>query len=422
MISGNKMKKIPQFVSAAVLLKKNKVFLLVASGIIVLLFLSGGFISRILAIYFLPIFYVHFRLKKLFLRDIPRKAFTFFYILLIAAFPVTELLSHAVGLAAAKYLLIISYDSLPFLLYFFLLLVFFDVLSALNRLLKIIANETIKSRKFQWAACGIIFFLAAAIVIAGSINYHNIQVNEYRIEIQKKSSALNRLRIVLAADLHLGNMTHKQFMKNFADKINSLNPDIVLLPGDLLEGNRDDADKTDFERQFRRIKAKFGVYASPGNHESHGSESNSDFFSRAHIHMLADSLAVIDQSFSLAGRKFSRREKRKSLPELLRGAPENLPLILLDHLPAKFELVSCSPVDIQLSGHTHYGQLFPFQFITELRYPLSWGYKKIGRTHFFVTCGVQGWGPRVRTAGVSEIMLIVVEFVVSAAENIPHGS
>ena len=63
-------------------------------------------------------------------------------------------------------------------------------------------------------------------------------------------------------------MTRKQFMKDFVDKINSLNPDIVLLPGDLLEGDRDDADTTEFERQFRRIKAKFGVYASPGNHES----------------------------------------------------------------------------------------------------------------------------------------------------------
>jgi hypothetical protein len=125
--------------------------------------------------------------------------------------------------------------------------------------------------------------------------------------------------------------------------------------------------------------------------------------------MLDDSLLVIDRSFSLAGRKFSRQGKRKSLPELLRAAPANLPLILLDHLPAKFELVSNSPVDIQLSGHTHHGQLFPFQFITELRYPLSWGYKKIGHTHFFVTCGVQAWGPRVRTAGVSEIMLIDVD-------------
>lgn len=416
------MKKIPQFISAAMLLIKKKIVLLAAVGIIFLFFLSGGFIFRILAAYFLPIFYVHSRLKKLFIRDTYRNAFTFFYILLIAAFPVMELLSHAIGLASAKYLLIVSYDSLPFLLYFFLLLVFFDILLALNRLLKITANETIKSRKFRWAAFGIIFFLAAAIVIAGSINYHNIRINEYRIEIQKKSSALNRLRIVLAADLHLGNMTAEQFMKDFADKVNSLNPDIVLLPGDLLEGNRDDADKAEFERQFRRIKAKFGVYASPGNHEAYGGEISSDFFSRAHIHMLDDSLVVIDQSFSLAGRKLSSKEKRKSLLELLRGAPENLPLILLDHLPAKLELVSRSPVDIQLSGHTHHGQLFPFQFITELRYPLSWGYNKIGHTHFFVTCGVQGWGPGVRTAGVSEIMLIDVEFVVSEAKNIPHGS
>jgi hypothetical protein len=214
---------------------------------------------------------------------------------------------------------------------------------------------------------------------------------------------------VLAADLHLGSTTHKQFMRDFADKTNSLDPDIVLIPGDLLEGDHDDVDTAEFERQFRRIKTKFGVYASPGNHESHGGENNSSFFGRAHIKMLDDTLVVIDQSFGLAGRKFSRLGKRKSLHELLRGAPENLPLILLDHRPAKIELVSRSPVDIQLSGHTHHGQLFPFNFITELQYPLSWGYKKIGPTHFFVTCGVQVWGPQIRTAGESEIMLIDVD-------------
>jgi hypothetical protein len=387
-----------------------------------MLALSGGFMFRLLAIYFLPIFYVYYRLQKLFIRDTHRKIFTFLYISLIAVFPVMELLSYATGLAAAKYILISSYYSLIFLLYFFLLLVFFDVLLGLNRLLKIVAQETVMSRKFHWAGAGIVFFLAAAIVIAGSMNYNNIQVNEYRIEIEKKSSALNRLRIVLAADFHFGKMTPKQFMKDFADKTNALNPDIVLIPGDLLEGDRDDGDTAEFERQFRGIRAKFGVYASPGNHEFHGGGSNADFFSRAHIHMLDDSLLVIDQSFSLAGRKFSRQEKRKSLLELLRGAPENLPLILLDHLPAKFELVSRSPVDLLLSGHTHHGQLFPFQFVTELRYPLSWGYKKIGHTHFFVTCGVQGWGPRVRTAGVAEIMLIDVEFVAAKAENIPRDS
>jgi predicted MPP superfamily phosphohydrolase len=408
MIFTKKMKKIQQLISTVILLFKKKIVLLAAFVILILLSLSGVFMFRVLAGYFLPIYYVHSRLKKLFIRDTFRKAFTFFYVLLIAAFPASELLSHASGPAWLKLPLKAGYLALPFLLYLCLLLAVLDLWLILNRFLKIVANETIQSQKFRWVAFGIIFFLSAAIVIVGSMNYEKIKVTEYRIEIQKKSSTLNRLRIVLAADLHLGDMTHKQFMEKFADKINSLNPDIVLIPGDLLESDHDDLDTAEFERQFRRIKAKFGIYASPGNHESHGGESNSDFFGRAHIHMLPDALAVMSRAFSLVGRKFSRNEKRKSLSELLRGAPKNLPLVLLDHLPAKFERVSRSPVDIQLSGHTHHGQLFPFQFITVLRYPLSWGYKKMGHTHFFVTCGVQSWGPQVKTAGESEIMLIDV--------------
>jgi predicted MPP superfamily phosphohydrolase len=403
------MKKNPQCIRVAAWLPQKKVVLLAVTGTILLFFISGGFMLRIMAVYFLPVLYVHSRLKKLFIRDTFRKIFTFLYILLIAAFPVSDILAHVSGPAWLMLPLKAGYLAVPVLLYLFLMLCALDLLLYLNRWLKIAARETMRSQKFRRTACSIIFIISAAIVIAGSMNYDRIRVNEYRIAIQKKSSALSRLRIVLAADLHLGGMTPKDFMENFADKINSLAPDIVLIPGDLLESDRNDLDTSGFERQFRRIEAKFGVYASPGNHESHGNASNPGFLSRAHIHMLDDSLAVIDQSFSVAGRKFSRHEKRKPLLELLRAAPENLPLILLDHLPAKFEQVSRSPVDIQLSGHTHHGQLFPFNFITELRYPLSWGHKKIHHTHFFVTCGVQSWGPQVKTAGESEIMLIDVD-------------
>ena len=67
-------------------------------------------------------------------------------------------------------------------------------------------------------------------------------------------------------------------------------------------------------------------------------------------------------------------------------------------------------MDVQLSGHTHNGQIFPINFITNRQYLLSWGHLKMGRTHFFVTSGVQGWGPPVRTAGRSEILFIRIRF------------
>jgi predicted MPP superfamily phosphohydrolase len=199
-------------------------------------------------------------------------------------------------------------------------------------------------------------------------------------------------------------------MKKFTAKINSLHPDILLIPGDIVEGHRDDGDMTEFERMFRQIKSKYGVYASPGNHESHGRNNKLDFFANAGINLLTDTFVVIDNSFCLVGRNDRRSRNRKPIHELLDNIPGHLPLIVLDHRPTEIEQVSKHDVDIQLSGHTHNGQLFPFNYITESVYELSWGYKKIRNTHFFVTSGIQVWGPPVRTAGNSEIMVINVDF------------
>ena len=134
----------------------------------------------------------------------------------------------------------------------------------------------------------------------------------------------------------------------------------------------------------------------------------SDFFMKAGIILLQDSVVKVDEGFYLAGRKDGRSRNRKSIEDLLREIPNDLPLILLDHSPTELEEASNSHVDIQISGHTHYGQLFPVNYINRSQYELSWGYKKKRQTHFFVTSGVQVWGPPVRTAGDSEILVINV--------------
>ncbi len=363
-----------------------------------------------LVIYALPNIYVYFRIKKLFTNDNQKKIFTVFYIILVLAFPVAEIWSHNTSAAWVKYFLLLAYYSVVFLLYLFLFLVIFDILRGINRLLKIVPVEVIHSRKFRTTSPGILFAFSAAVVIIGSVHYNTIRVKEYQVDVPRRSAVIKHLKIAMAADFHLGQITSQQFMKKFTAKINSLHPDIVLIPGDIVEGHRDDGDMTEFERLFRQIKSKYGIYASPGNHESHRRSRKLDFFANAGINLLADTSVVIDNSFCLVGRNDRRSNNRKSIDEFLDNIPGNLPVIVLDHRPTEIEQVSTHAVDIQLSGHTHNGQLFPFNFITGNVYELSWGYKKIRDTHFFVTCGIQVWGPPVRTAGNSEIMIINVNF------------
>ena len=363
-----------------------------------------------LVIYLLPNIYVYFHIKKLFTNDRHKKIFTLFYIIFALAFPMAEMLSHNTSSPWIKYFLLMGYYSVVFLLYLFLFLVLFDILRGINRLLKIVPAEVINSRKFRTTSLGILFVFSAAIVLIGSVHYNTIRVKEYQVDVPRRSAVIKYLKIAMAADFHLGQITSQQFMEQFTAKINSLHPDIVLMPGDIVEGHRNDGDMTEFTRLFRQIKAKYGVYASPGNHESHGRNSKLDFFTNAGINLLEDTFVVVDNSFCLVGRNDRRSNNRKPIDELLDNIPGHLPVIVLDHRPTELESMSKHGVDIQLSGHTHYGQLFPFNYLIKNLYELGWGYKKIRDTHFFVTSGIQVWGPPVRTAGNSEIMVINVDF------------
>jgi predicted MPP superfamily phosphohydrolase len=126
--------------------------------------------------------------------------------------------------------------------------------------------------------------------------------------------------------------------------------------------------------------------------------------------VLSDTVVVIAGSFNLAGRNDSHMRTRKEIGMLLESTADSLPVILIDHRPTEIDKVSKTSVDVQLSGHTHNGQLFPINLITRKVYELSWGYRKIGNTHFFVTSGIRLWGPPVRTTGKSEIMVIDINF------------
>ena len=165
----------------------------------------------------------------------------------------------------------------------------------------------------------------------------------------------------------------------------------------------------DCEAQFRRLRPKYGVYGIPGNHDLHGAGSKT-FFDGAGIHLLQDTVEEIGNAFYLVGRNDGRSGGRKSIRELLRDCDRSLPIIVLDHRPTDLDNVSLSGADILLSGHTHNGQLFPVNLIAKRYYELSWGYKLKKETHVFVTSGIQVWGPPVRTAGDSEILIVNVSF------------
>ncbi|HXK59973.1 MAG TPA: metallophosphoesterase [Acidobacteriota bacterium] len=327
---------------------------------------------------------------------------------LALGYPLAETLSHSSVGSWAKPVMIVGYCTLPFMLYLVLTVLVSDCVVAILRLVRAVSRETTGTARFRKARLALWLVLPVSIVLIGLVNHQRLQIREFTIEIPHKSSPISLLRIVFVSDIHLSAITADNLLERLVSKINAAKPDIVLIGGDVLEGDRPDEDTREYEAQFRRIRSKYGVYGVLGNHDRRIAE-RTRFFENSGIRLLVDSVQLIDDAFYVAGRKDSRSEGRKSVDELLHDVPDQLPVILLAHRPADFETVSRSVADIQLSGHTHNGQVFPVNFVTKYLHPLSWGYLKKGRAHFFVSSGVQLWGPPVRTAGVAEIMAINVK-------------
>jgi uncharacterized protein len=355
--------------------------------------------------------YVAWRVRSL----LPRRAFknlsTALFLLLVLGYPAAERLAHGPLSGGKRCLAFAGYYTLPFLLYLVLTAVFCDAVIGALRLTRILPRETVRRPAFRrtWLA----FLLAApALVVAYGIwNHHHLHVSEYSIEVPRRSSPAQGVRIVFASDFHLGSMTDPRFMEKFVARVNALKPDIILIGGDVMEGHSGDKPEQ-FIAPFRELRAPYGIYAIPGNHERYGGGVGRDaFFERAGIRLFGDKVIKVRGAFYLVGRVVGEhRWRRKSLMDILRDTPRDLPVIVMDHIPTGLEEASQAGVDIQFSGHTHNGQLFPMNLIARHVYELSWGHLVKGRTHFFVSSGVQLWGPPVRTAGVSEIMLVDVAF------------
>lgn len=355
------------------------------------------------------IIYAGFRIWKLIPQRFFKILFVIFFIFLVLAFPIAETLSHASGMGWVDFIMATGYFSLPLLLYLVLFVILLDLAIGFGRVTRILSKETVKRQGFQRVWLFLILAVPLAVVLIGTVRNNHPQIREYSIEIPKKSSGIRHLKIAFASDFHFRETTSRHLMERFIEKVNAVNPDIVLIGGDVLEGDRQGEKLGEFESQFRRLKPKYGVYGIPGNHDLHRANAMI-FFNQAGIRVLKDTVEEIDNAFYLVGRNDGRSGGRKSIEELLRDCDKSLPVIVLEHRPTDLDNVSRIGADILLSGHTHNGQLFPVNFITKRYYELSWGYKLKKGTHVFVTSGIQVWGPPVRTAGDSEILIVNVSF------------
>lgn len=316
---------------------------------------------------------------------------------------------------------------LGFMLYLTLALVSLDLVRFANHFLHFFpAFVTADYAKTKLAAFYSVLLFASATVAGGYyIALHPVW-REITIEVPKKAGSLKKLDIVMASDIHLGTLIKNSRLRYLISQINTRHPDIVLFAGDIIDEDLRPVVENDLGDDLLKIRSKYGIYAINGNHEFIGGADAADRYLTQHgVHMLRDQVALIDNAFYVVGRedrsvdRFSSKP-RKELPVLMQGVDPAKPVILMDHQPFKLQEAVDAKVDLQLSGHTHHGQMWPLNFITNRIFLIPYGYGKIGKTSFYVSDGYGTWGPPIRVGNRPEMVHIVLKFMSQQGGNVPY--
>jgi len=303
------------------------------------------------------------------------------------------------------------------MLYTTLMLLFVDFARILNLAIPFISKIPVATnQQLKFYTFLVIASTTALIMILGHVNAWHPKITELNIQIPKQAGNLKSLRIVAASDIHLGSIIGPRKTEKLVKTIQNLKPDIILFPGDVVDEDVKPVIEQNLGKCLQNLNSHYGVFSSTGNHEYiGGGEPSIEYLIENGIHVLRDTALLINDSFYLIGRedlhqKFNTGKPRKTLAQLMEGIDVAKPIIMLDHQPYNFNEVEEAGVDLQLSGHTHHGQLWPLSYITKKIFEVSWGYKQKGKSHFYVSSGFGTWGPPVRIGNRPEIVVINLNF------------
>lgn len=259
---------------------------------------------------------------------------------------------------------------------------------------------------------------ALALLVSVYGIWHATRLHTVNYHIQLSQQPTSQMQVVMLSDVHLGAVGSEARLEEIVERVNSLQPDLVCIAGDFFDSDFSAIEDPEKAIQtLQSINAKYGVYACFGNHDAGATFSRmEEFLEQAGVRVLKDEYTVIDGRLILAGRLDispigkQYEGQRKALPQLLQGADPNLPVIMLDHNPSGVDSYQ-DEADLILCGHTHKGQIFPANLITDAMYTVDYGYYRTDSgAQVIVTSGAGTWGLPMRVGTNCEIVSIDLEF------------
>ena len=233
-----------------------------------------------------------------------------------------------------------------------------------------------------------------------------VRVKRVEVPLGKLPAALDGLRLAQLSDLHVGPTIDRGFVEDVVAKVNALSPDVIVITGDLVDGRVHELEHD--IAPLARLRAVHGTYFVTGNHEYHaGADDWCAHLRRLGIRVLRNERVELRRghhALHLAGID----DEGADLAAALSGRDESAPLILLAHQPKEVHSAVRYEVDLQLSGHTHGGQLWPLRWLLRAGQPAIAGLARFGGTFLYVSCGTGFSGPPMRLGVPAEITELVL--------------
>lgn len=317
------------------------------------------------------------------------------------------------------------------MLYSLLYVVLFDLLRLIAKHTKL-KNTLLFSRGSVISIGSVVVACAVATCLYGIFNARNIKVNEYSVTVNKSCGSDKHLKAVLVADLHMGYAIGVDHITNMVEKINQQDADIVIIAGDIFDNSYDGMDDPEgIKAQIKSIKSKYGVYAVYGNHDIDEkilmgftfdwggkqlhSEKMTNFMKECNIKLINDESVLINDEFYLVGRRDTDKPgtedgTRAEISELTKDLDKTKPIFVLSHEPDELQKTADAGADIDFSGHTHDGQLFPGNLTIGLFWENPCGMIKKDNMYSIVTSGVGVYGTFMRVGTDAEICSVDIDF------------